>query len=130
MIKTLFLIVLVFSISGCSKEKESLEELLVEKMREDKDQQDYNVSPGEMAACVLTQIDKQIPGLMFGPGRDSFYSAYKLYLNSNSNKDIFNAIKASEKAFGSKESARKAFFAVSDHIFLCMGAVMGTAEDE
>ena len=110
MIRTFFSILLVVLIAGCSQERASLEELLVEKMGEDKDQQDYNIPPEEMASCVLTQIDKQIPGLMFGPGRDSFYTAYKLYLDSNTNKNIFNAIKASEKTFGSKESARKAFF--------------------
>jgi len=130
MIKTLFLIVFVFLITGCSQEKASLEEVLIEKMSEDKDQQDYNIPPEEMAACVLTEIDRQIPGFMFGPGRDKFYAAYKIYLGSNNSKNILNAINASEETFGSKESARKAFFAVSDHIFLCMGAVMGTAEDE
>ena len=130
MIRILVLIVLAFLIGGCSQEKAALEEVLVEKMGNDKDQQDYNLPPEEMAACVLKEIDKQIPGFMFGPGRDNFYIAYKKYLSANNSKNIFNVIKESGETFGSEESARKALFAISDHIILCMGAVMGTAKDE
>ena len=124
------MIALALLTGGCSQEKAALEEVLVEKMGDDKDQQDYNLPPEEMASCVLTQIDKQIPGLMFGPGRDAFYNAYTKYLSAKNGGDIFNAIKESGETFGSQESARKALFAISDHIILCMGAVMGTAEDE
>lgn len=130
MIRTFFSILLVVLIVGCSQERISLEEFLVGKMGEDKDQQDYNLPPEEMASCVLTQIDKQIPGLMFGPGRDDFYIAYKNYLSTNNSQNVYTVIKESGETFGSEESARKAFFAISDHIVLCMGAVMGTAEDE
>lgn len=122
--KILLLFAIALCIIGCSKQKPELKALLTETMRNDKDQQDYKLSPEEMAGCVLKEIDKGIPKLLFGPKRDGYYLAYSRYLKSKDSAEVLTVFKEAEQVFGSVKDARKSFLSVSDHVMTCMGVLL------
>lgn len=122
--KLIFILVFALALVGCSSEKSNLETLLVEQMRSDKEQQDYNLNPEAMATCVLTEIDHQIPGFTFGPKRDEYYLAYINYLKSKGSEDVFKVLKEARDIFGSLEDAREKLLGYSSHVMYCMGAIM------
>lgn len=122
--KILFLVPLIFLVIGCSKEEVNLENLLTEKMREDKELQDYNLSPDQMASCVVEKINKKISPYLFGAKKDERYTAYINFLKAEEGKEMFAVFKESESVFGSEEKARTALFSVNKYIFDCWSMIM------
>jgi len=75
--KKILLITSLLVLAGCA-EKQEYEQVLLEKMKLEKDIKDYKIDPDSMAKCVSSKTSSKMPGIF--PGDPRRITAYRNYI--------------------------------------------------
>lgn len=127
--KTLLLLTAVSLLAGCgSKDKNAFEQALVEQFANDPDITDYNISPTDMAACVLDGI--RVPGPPWGSDKQAaYYQAYTQLLAVREQPSIAaQALKDAKTVFGSAKKATAAALSISSRTMECVTIIVGNGQ--
>ena len=126
-IVTMFVVALLLSACGSSKEQQDLKQVLTEKFKDDSDLKDYKLKPEDIAECVVANISQDAPPIPGDPKRERYFAAYTKFAAARSPTEAEQAIKDYQDVFGGIKEARAAANTVTDHVMSCMGLAIEKA---
>lgn len=130
--RNLLALAALLTLAACGhKEKVSLEEVLLERLKSDSDLQDYKLDPQQVADCTIDAISDSLPVMPTDPRRAQYFEAYAKFLGTPSSAEEAQRIFEEQKElFGSVQAARQAGLSVTEHIMTCMGALISAQSPE
>jgi len=127
--KKILLITSLLVLAGCA-EKQEYEQVLLEKMKLEKDIKDYKIDPDSMAKCVSSKTSSKMPGIFPGdPRRITAYRNYIKMITLTESADPKKTLEELRKDFGSPKELADAHANYAESIVDCMSGLV-TGEEE
>lgn len=127
--KKVLLAIMMLSLLGCA-EKQEYEQVILEKMKLEKDIKDYKIDPENMAKCVSTKSAGKMPGLFpFDPRRANAYKNYIKMISLNESADPKKTLEELRVDFGSPKELADAHANYAESVVECMSGLV-TGEEE
>lgn len=118
-----------FLLSGCA-EKQEFEQVVLEKMKVEKDIKDYKIDPEEMAKCVSQKTAHKMDGLFpLDPRRMQAYKNYIKMITLTESADPKKTLDELRVEFGSPKALADAHANYSENVVDCMSGLV-TGEEE
>ena len=127
--KKIILVSMLLVLAGCA-EKQEYEQVLLEKMKLEKDIKDYKIDPETMAKCVSTKTASKMPGIFPGdPRRITAYRNYIKMVTLTESADPKKTLEELRVDFGSPKELADAHANYAESIVECMSGLV-TGEEE
>lgn len=118
------------SLTACS-EKTEYEQAIIEEMQQEKDVQDYNLSPETMARCVVDLSSHNMPGIIaFDPKRLEAYRSYTKMLTLHKAENPEQLLAELRTDFGSPKALADAHSNYTESVMNCFASLIMTTEEE
>lgn len=127
--KYLLMLSIVFVVTGCA-DKQEFEQVVLEKMKIEKDIKDYKIDPEEMTKCVTSKTAMKMDGIF--PGDTRRMQAYKNYIKMitlTESSDPKKTLDELRTDFGSPKGLADAHANYAECIVECLSGLV-TGEEE
>ncbi|NBV75310.1 MAG: hypothetical protein EBR59_04950 [Methylococcaceae bacterium] len=127
--KYLLMLSIVFALTGCA-EKQEFEQVVLEKMKIEKDIKDYKIDPEEMTKCVTSKTAMKMDGIFPGdPRRMQAYKNYIKMITLTESSDPKKTLDELRTDFGSPKGLADAHANYAESIVECLSGLV-TGEEE
>ena len=127
--KYLIMLSMVLALTACA-EKQEFENVVLEKMKVEKDIKDYKIDPEEMTKCVTSKTAMKMPGLFPGdPRRMQAYKNYIKMITLTESADPKKTLDELRSDFGSPKGLADAHAVYAESIVDCLSGLV-TGEEE
>ena len=127
--KYLMMLSIVLALTGCA-EKQEFEQVVLEKMKIEKDIKDYKIDPEQMANCVTSKTAMKMDGAFpIDPRRMQAYKNYVKMITLTDSADPKKTLEELRADFGSPKGLADAHANYAESIVDCLsGLVTGDEE--
>ncbi|GAB4254618.1 MAG: hypothetical protein Kow0065_01860 [Methylomicrobium sp.] len=127
--KLLLIATATVTLTACS-EKSQYEQAVLEQMQQEKDVKDYNLSPEQMARCIVDLSSNNMPGfLVFDPNRLQAYRNYTKMLTLNKSAHPEKVLEELRNDFGSPKALADAHSNYTESMMNCIASLIMTTEE-
>ena len=127
--KYLLMLSIVLALSGCA-EKQEFEQVVLEKMKIEKDIKDYKIDPEEMTKCVTSKTAMKMDGIFpADPRRMQAYKNYTKMITLTESADPKKTLDELRADFGSPKGLADAHANYAESIVDCLSGLV-TGEEE
>ena len=120
---------IVLALSGCA-EKQEFEQVVLEKMKIEKDIKDYKIDPEEMTKCVTSKTAMKMDGIFpADPRRMQAYKNYTKMITLTESADPKKTLDELRADFGSPKGLADAHANYAESIVDCLSGLV-TGEEE
>lgn len=127
--KYLLMLSIVLALTGCA-EKQEFEQVVLEKMKIEKDIKDYKIDPEEMTKCVTSKTAMKMDGIFpADPRRMQAYKNYIKMITLTESADPKKTLDELRTDFGSPKGLADAHANYAESIVDCLSGLV-TGEEE
>lgn len=128
--KLLLLSISALFLTACTEEKNQFEAAVLQRMKTDKDVQDYRLDPETVTKCTVDLTSQHMPGIFsLDPRRKPYYIGYTKMLSLEQTKDPKAVLQELQTIFGSGKGVADAHRNYSESVMECMQNLVQKNED-
>ncbi len=128
--KILLLCGIVVFLSGCA-DKQQYEQAVLERMKTEKDVEDYHIDPQYMTDCIVDLSSEKMPGFFaYDPYRLKTYRNYAKMLTLTKTEDPKKTLEELRQDFGSPKKLAEAHANYTESVMNCFAAIIMESEEQ